>query len=111
MDARLVVGVGNIYASEALHRAGIHPRRSVARIAAARWRGLADGIQTTLEQAIAEGGTTLNDFADGEGRTGYFQVSLGVYGREGEPCPRCGAAIRRLVLGGRSTYYCPGCQR
>ncbi len=111
MDGRLVVGVGNIYACEALHRAGIHPRRSVARIAAARWRRLAAAVRATLEQAIAEGGTTLNDFTDGEGRSGYFQVSLRVYGREGEPCRRCGRPIRRLVMAGRSTFYCPGCQR
>ncbi len=111
MDARVVVGVGNIYASEALHRAGIHPRRSVARIAAARWDALAAAVRATLEQAIAEGGTTLNDFADGEGRSGYFQVSLRVYGREGEPCPACGTPVRRLVQTGRSTFYCPRCQR
>ena len=111
MDGRLIVGVGNIYASEALHRAAIHPRRSVARIALERWRRLASAVQATLHQAIAAGGTTLNDFADGEGRSGYFQISLRVYGREGEPCPRCGRAVRRLVMGGRGTFYCPGCQR
>ncbi len=111
MDGRLIVGVGNIYASEALHRAAVHPRRSVARISIERWRRLADSVRATLRQAIAEGGTTLNDFADGEGRSGYFQVSLRAYGREGEPCPRCGRAIRRLVMAGRSTFYCPGCQR
>jgi formamidopyrimidine-DNA glycosylase len=111
MDGRLIVGVGNIYASEALHRAAVHPRRSVARISIDRWCRLADAVRATLHQAIAEGGTTLNDFADGEGRSGYFQVSLRAYGREGEPCPRCDRAIRRLILGGRSTFYCPGCQR
>ena len=111
MDARLVVGVGNIYASEALHRAGIHPRRSVARISRRRWHSLAAAVRATLGQAISEGGTTLNDFADGEGRTGYFQVSLAVYGRDGEACHRCGRGVRRIVMGGRSTFYCPGCQR
>lgn len=111
MDGRLVVGVGNIYASEALHRAAIHPRRSVARISRRRWERLAGAVRETLRQAIAEGGTTLNDFADGEGRGGYFQVSLRVYGRQGESCPRCGRPIRRVVLGGRGTFYCPGCQR
>lgn len=110
MDGRLVVGVGNIYASEALHRAGIHPKRSVARIGRRRWDDLALEVVKTLGEAIADGGTTLNDFADGEGRDGYFQVSLAVYGREGEPCRRCGRPIRRMVLGGRSTFYCPGCQ-
>lgn len=111
MDGRVVVGVGNIYASEALYRAGVHPRRSVGRIAAARWQRLAEAVKAVLRQAIAEGGTTLNDFADGEGRQGYFQVSLSVYDREGEPCRRCARPIRRLVLAGRSTYYCPRCQR
>ena len=110
MDGRLLVGVGNIYASEALYRARIHPRRSVARIGRKRWGDLAREVRETLGDAIDAGGTTLNDFADGEGRNGYFQVSLSVYGREGEPCPRCGRAVRRIVQGGRSTFYCPGCQ-
>jgi formamidopyrimidine-DNA glycosylase len=111
MDGRIVVGVGNIYASEALHRAGIHPLRSVARISARRWDALASSIHSVLEDAIREGGTTLNDFTDGRGASGYFQVSLAAYGRDGEDCRRCGGAIRRIVLGGRSTYYCPRCQR
>ena len=111
MDARRVVGVGNIYATEALHRAGVHPTRSVARLSPERWARLASAVVTVLEEAIREGGTTLNDFADGEGNPGEFQFSLGVYDREGEPCPRCGAAVRRIVQSGRSTYYCPRCQR
>ena len=111
MDARIVVGVGNIYASEALFRAGVHPARTVSRIAAARWRRTADSVVAVLRQAIAEGGTTLNDFADGEGRSGYFQVSLSVYDREGFPCPICGRPVRRIVQAGRSTYFCPRCQR
>jgi formamidopyrimidine-DNA glycosylase len=111
MDATVVVGAGNIYASEALFRAGVHPERAVSRISAARWRRLADSLVAVLADAVAQGGTTLNDFADGEGNAGYFQVSLSVYGREGEPCARCGRAIRRLVQAGRSTFYCPGCQR
>ncbi|MEZ5314540.1 MAG: bifunctional DNA-formamidopyrimidine glycosylase/DNA-(apurinic or apyrimidinic site) lyase [Thermoanaerobaculia bacterium] len=111
MDGRLVVGVGNIYATEALFRAAIHPARSVARIGAARWDDLARAVVEVLEQAIADGGTTLNDFTDGEGFAGEFQIALSAYGREGEPCPRCGATIRRLVQGGRSSFYCPRCQR
>ena len=111
MDGRIVVGVGNIYACEALHRAGIHPARSVARIASTRWARLAEAVRQTLEEAIRQGGTTLNDFTDGEGNDGYFQVSLAVYGREGQSCPRCGRAIARRVQSGRSTFYCPGCQR
>ncbi|MFL6201158.1 MAG: bifunctional DNA-formamidopyrimidine glycosylase/DNA-(apurinic or apyrimidinic site) lyase [Thermoanaerobaculia bacterium] len=111
MDARIVVGLGNIYATEALFRSGIHPNRSVARISAARWERVAESSVAVLSQAIAQGGTTLNDFADGEGNSGYFQVSLGVYGREGEPCPACGTPIRRIVQAGRSSFYCHRCQR
>ncbi|MYA06640.1 MAG: bifunctional DNA-formamidopyrimidine glycosylase/DNA-(apurinic or apyrimidinic site) lyase [Holophagales bacterium] len=112
MDASVVVGVGNIYASEALYRARIHPRRSVARIARRRFDVLAVAVREVLGEAIEQGGTTLNDFADGEGNSGYFQVSLDVYDREGEVCPAdCGAGIRRIVISNRSTYYCPRCQR
>jgi len=111
MDGRNLVGVGNIYASEALHRAGIHPNRSVARISPASWSRLARAVVAVLERAIRQGGTTLNDFTDGAGNEGYFQVSLAVYDREGEPCRRCRTPIRRTVHAGRSTFYCPRCQR
>lgn len=111
MDARIVVGLGNIYATEALFRSGVHPARSVSRISAARWERVAEASVAVLRQAIGEGGTTLNDFADGEGNSGYFQVSLGVYGREGEPCPSCGTPVRRIVQAGRSSFYCHRCQR
>ena len=84
---------------------------SVARISSRRWDLIAGEAVGVLSRAIAEGGTTLNDFADGEGRSGYFQVSLGVYDREGEPCAACRGAIRRIVQAGRSTFYCPRCQR
>ncbi|MCB1007780.1 MAG: bifunctional DNA-formamidopyrimidine glycosylase/DNA-(apurinic or apyrimidinic site) lyase [Acidobacteria bacterium] len=111
MDASTLVGVGNIYATEALFRARIHPARSVATLRAPDWDRLAVAVVGVLEEAIREGGTTLNDFADGEGNSGYFQVSLEVYDREGAPCPKCGARIRRLVQSNRSGYYCPRCQR
>ena len=111
MDATVVVGLGNIYATEALFRAGVHPARSVGRISRERWDRLAASGIAVLRQAITQGGTTLNDFADGEGNSGYFQVSLGVYGRAGEPCPVCGTPVRRIVQAGRSTFYCPRCQR
>ncbi len=110
MDARVVVGVGNIYACEALWQARVHPRRSVARVSAATWLRLVTAVRGVLGRAIGEGGTTLNDFTDGEGNAGYFQVSLAAYGREGEPCHRCGRALRRIMQSNRSTFYCPGCQ-
>jgi len=111
MDQRIVVGVGNIYATEALHRCEIRPTRSVARLSRERFERLAAAVREVLEQAIGEGGTTLNDFTDGRGEAGYFQVELAVYGRPGEPCPRCGGTIRRIVQAGRSSFYCPDCQR
>jgi formamidopyrimidine-DNA glycosylase len=111
MNARLVTGVGNIYASEALFRAGIHPLRSVARISRARWDALAIAVRETLESALAAGGTTLRDYASLEGRPGEFGTQCAVYGREGEPCPRCRTPIRALRQGQRSTFYCPGCQK
>ncbi len=110
MDGRLVVGVGNIYACESLWRARVHPRRAVTRVSKRTWQAVAEAVRTVLSRAIEQGGTTLNDFTDGAGNAGYFQVSLSVYGREGDPCSRCGRLIRRLVQAGRSTFYCPGCQ-
>ncbi|MEO0996340.1 MAG: bifunctional DNA-formamidopyrimidine glycosylase/DNA-(apurinic or apyrimidinic site) lyase [Pseudomonadota bacterium] len=110
MNARVVVGVGNIYASEALHLAGIHPRRAAGRIGPARYQRLADAIHETLTAAIAVGGTTLRDFYGGDGEPGYFRQCLHVYERDGEPCRRCGGTVRREVLGQRASYYCPGCQ-
>ena len=111
MNGRLITGVGNIYASEALFRAGIHPLRSVARISRPRWDALARAVRETLESALAAGGTTLRDYASLEGRPGEFGTKCAVYGREGEPCTVCGTPIRGLRQGQRSTFYCPGCQR
>ncbi len=111
MDARVVTGVGNIYASEALHASGIHPLRSVARISPPRWTRLAGAVRQTLQRAIAAGGTTLRDFAGVDGMAGHFQHETAVYGREGLGCRACGTAIRALRQGQRSTFYCPKCQR
>lgn len=111
MNGRIVVGLGNIYTTEALHRARIHPLRSVARLSAQRWQRLAESIRTVLQEAITAGGTTLVDFRNAEGSAGYFQIQLAVYGREGEACPGCESRIRRIVQAGRSTFYCPRCQR
>ncbi len=111
MDARVVVGVGNIYANEALFAAGIHPARACGRVSLARYRRLAEAVREVLADAIEEGGTTLRDFQQADGRPGYFVQRLQVYGREGRPCPRCGAPIRKRSLGQRSSFYCGRCQR
>jgi formamidopyrimidine-DNA glycosylase len=111
MNGRIVVGVGNIYASEALFRAGIHPARAAGRISPQRLADLVAAIREVLEAAIRQGGTTLRDFAWGDGQRGYFRPELAAYDRAGEPCLRCGGTIRAVVQGQRSTYYCPGCQR
>jgi formamidopyrimidine-DNA glycosylase len=111
MDSHVVAGVGNIYASEALHRAGINPKLPARRIGLARYELLAGKVRETLEAAIRAGGSTLRDFVGGDGRAGYFQNEHLVYGRAGEPCARCGALVRELRLGSRSTFYCPVCQR
>ncbi len=111
MDARRVVGVGNIYASESLFRARIHPATPARKVSRPRVAALVRAVRQTLRDAIAQGGTTLRDFEDANGEAGYFGVRLRVYGREGEKCVRCGRRIRRIVQGGRSTFYCPGCQR
>ncbi len=111
MNGRIVVGVGNIYASEALFRSGIHPSRSAGRIARHRFDLLVDAVRAVLNEAIRAGGTTLRDFVDGDGQPGYFQRALLVYGREGEPCVRCATPIKHRVLGQRASYYCPQCQR
>ncbi|HFQ92073.1 MAG TPA: bifunctional DNA-formamidopyrimidine glycosylase/DNA-(apurinic or apyrimidinic site) lyase [Chromatiales bacterium] len=110
MDARVVVGVGNIYANEALFAAGIDPRRAAGRISRQRHERLAACVKAILKQAIERGGTTLRDFSDSEGRPGYFAQELMVYGREGAPCKLCGATLRRISQGQRSTWYCPRCQ-
>lgn len=110
MDARFVVGVGNIYASEALWRARINPKTRAGSISRRRWARLRAAVREVLERAVACGGTTLSDFRSASGDPGYFQVELGVYGRDSESCGRCGATIRRIVQAGRSTYYCAGCQ-
>jgi formamidopyrimidine-DNA glycosylase len=111
LDQHLIAGIGNIYAAEALWRAGIHPRRAGNRISVARLAILAATLQEVLAEAIAAGGTTLRDFATPDGNSGYFAVSLQVYGRQDEPCLRCGATIRAEAIGGRTTAWCPECQR
>lgn len=111
MDAHEVVGVGNIYASEACFRAGIRPRRSAGRLTRSDCTRLVGAVREVLSAAIDAGGTTLRDYVGVHEGTGYFQRELLVYGRDGEPCKVCGTKIRCVITGQRSTYYCPSCQR
>ena len=116
MNGRVVTGVGNIYASEALFEARIHPLRAAGSLSLERWRRLVIAVRATLERALAAGGSTLRDFAGAGGDPGHFQHHFKVYGREGKPCPRCKAQgrktkIRAIRQGQRSTFYCPYCQK
>ncbi len=113
LDQHIVAGLGNIYVCEVLHRAGINPRRKAGRIAAPRVAGLVPIIRQVLGEAIASGGSSLKDYRQADGELGYFQHAFRVYDREGAPCatPGCSGTIRRIVQGGRSSYYCPLCQR
>ena len=110
MDGRVVVGVGNIYATEALFHAGIHPARASYRVSGARLGRLVEEVKTVLEHAIERGGTTLRDFLDETGRPGYFAQELFAYGRAGQPCRQCTAIIKTRRIGQRASAYCPGCQ-
>lgn len=111
MNAHIVVGVGNIYASEALFRARIHPARAAGRVSLPRFAALVTAVRDVLTESIRVGGTTLRDFHDGDGKAGCFAQRLLVYDRAGLPCPNCSAPVRQMVLGQRSSYYCPRCQR
>lgn len=110
MDGHVVVGVGNIYASEALFQSGIHPKRAANNISKTRLINLISAIKNILAQAIEQGGTTLKDFVNSDGNPGYFQQTLNVYGQKGKPCPCCRTPIKQIVIAQRSTFYCPHCQ-
>lgn len=111
MDQAVVVGVGNIYAAEALYQAGISPLRAAGRVSRERYRDLADAVKATLERAITQGGTTLRDFLSPDGAPGYFEQELSAYGRGGQPCLRCGQPLRQAMVGQRATVWCAHCQR
>lgn len=113
LDQRIVAGLGNIYVSEALHRAGIDPRRAAGRISAARIAALVGDIRDVLDEAIAAGGSSLRDHRQATGELGYFQHSFRVYGREAGACPTpgCKGVVRRIVQSGRSSFFCPVCQK
>ena len=111
LNQKLLHGVGNIYADESLFRAGIHPERIAGRLSRARLLRLRTALQEVLRKAIERGGSSVSDYVDADGVAGFFQLEHRVYGREGEPCLTCGRLIRRIVLAGRSTHFCPHCQR
>jgi formamidopyrimidine-DNA glycosylase len=111
MDAKNVVGVGNIYANESLFRAGIHPRTKAGRLSMERYAKLVGEVKSTLKSAIRAGGSSLRDFVHSDGSSGYAQQNYWVYGKTGDPCRKCGTPIRRSVMGQRATFYCPNCQK
>ena len=111
MDNHTVVGVGNIYACEALFLSGIHPKRESGKISKVGLMKLRENIRYVLQRSIDQGGTTLKDFIQSDGQPGYFKQQLNVYGRENEKCHTCGSLIKRVILGQRSTFYCPKCQK
>ena len=111
MDSKVVVGIGNIYANEALFASGIHPSRPAGKISKKRYEQLCVEIKRILEQAIQQGGTTLKDFVGGTGKPGYFKQELQVYGRKGQPCVKCKKPLTEIRLGNRSTVYCTHCQK
>ena len=110
MNAEVVVGVGNIYASESLFRSGIHPSRAADKISKARLGTLVGTIKEVLAEAIEAGGSSISDFVKADGKPGYFAHQFRVYGREGQACLQCGKPIKRLIQSGRSSFYCSGCQ-
>ena len=111
MDSHVVVGVGNIYASESLFLAGLHPHRASGDLTSSDCQRLVDAVQTVLQWAIDQGGTTLRDFLNHQGKPGYFQQSLSVYGRQNQPCMQCAEPIQQLKIGQRTSYFCQHCQQ
>jgi formamidopyrimidine-DNA glycosylase len=111
LDQSIIAGLGNIYVCEALYRAGVSPKRLSRTVPGARAARLAPAINAVIAEAIAAGGSSISDFANTEGELGYFQHRFDVYDREGQACKRCGGAVKRIVQSGRSTFYCPTCQR
>ncbi len=110
MDSRMVAGIGNIYANEILFAAGINPHTPVHMIKKDAWRNVVASCRTVLARAIEAGGSTISDFLDADGEPGYFQLQFQVYGRAGAGCRQCGQEVKKTVLGGRATYFCPVCQ-
>jgi len=111
LNQKLLSGVGNIYADEALFRAGVRPRRRAASLTGDEMRRLHKGLKQVLQEAIRLGGSSISDYVDSDGQEGFFQLKHRVYGREDEPCRKCKSPIKRVVIAGRSSHYCPRCQK
>ncbi len=111
MDSTVVAGIGNIYANEILFYSGIHPATPIGSVTLAMWEIVVEKSRAVLNKAIASGGSTISDFVNSSGQKGYFQLELMVYGRTGEPCKLCVTPVVKLIIGGRSTFFCPSCQR
>ena len=111
MDNRIVPGIGNIYASETLYAAGIHPARNIASLTFEEWHDIVRQSRRILKKAIKSGGTTISDYVNSNGEKGYFQVGLLVYGQNGKPCKKCGHHIEKSVISGRGSFFCPVCQK
>ena len=111
MDSHVVVGIGNIYANEILFYTGLLPTTPIGSITKKKYAEIVETSRTVLAKAIKSGGTTISDYVNASGKTGYFQLELAVYGKNEEPCPACGTMIEKIVIGGRATFYCPKCQR
>ena len=111
MDSRVVAGIGNIYACEILFHAGLRPTKKIKSLSMNEWRKVVTGTHHVLKKAIASGGTTINDFVNERGKGGYFQLELQTYGRQGKSCKSCECIISRITMAGRSTFFCPECQK
>ena len=111
MDSRMVVGIGNIYANEILFYCGIHPTTPIGSLTMEMWRNIVHFSRKILERAIKRGGSTISDFVNSSGKQGYFQLELMVYGRDNQPCKYCGSLIDKIIIAGRATFFCPGCQK
>jgi len=111
MDNRIVVGIGNIYACEILFQAGLKPERKICRLTKKQWAEVVKSCRYVLEKAIKSGGTTISDFVNESGKSGYFQLELQAYGKQGKPCSCCATPIKKITMAGRSTFFCPKCQK
>lgn len=111
MDSRVVGGIGNIYACEILFHAGLHPERKISGVSRNQWQKIVTGSRFILQKAIASGGTTISDFVNESGKSGYFQLELQTYGKQGKPCSGCTTLIVKKIMAGRATFFCPNCQK